>query len=478
MANRFTEPLPQFVDSTGTPYSGAQLFFYSAGTSTKLTTYSDNTLATPNANPMVLDSFGRVPNAVFLQNLAYKVILAPATDTDPPSSPYWTQDQVYSSDFSAQAKFLSGSGSPTGTVAGTAGSAGVSASSYWDFTNNILYICTATGNAASAVWTAVNASTSAVVVPAPQGRLTLTSATPVLNADVTAATTVYYTPYTGLLVPIYNGTSFVPTSIVSEQQITLVASHTANNIYDFFEFSNSGVPTLGTGPSWSAGTSGSITAGSCARGTGTGGAALASVQGIPTNAVSMTIRYGNGTVTATVPANQATYLGSMFVDGSNGQVSCLVGFGQSRKCGIWNAYNRVRTVLLVGDGTASWSGNASGLFRASNGASANLGTVFAGLPYEGVDNTFVQYVNGASTGAAACSIGIGLNSTTVASGKTGSFLVQSVSSTGSDLVARYTLPPFIGINNIQCLEKDNTNGGTRTFSGTQANMQMTSAWLA
>jgi hypothetical protein len=136
----------------------------------------------------------------------------------------------------------------------------------WDYADQILYVCTTTGNAAAAVWTAVNPNTTSSVLPSPQGRLTLASNTAVLSTDTIAATTVYYTPYTGILVPIYNGTTFIPTSIVSQLSIGLVAAHAANNIYDFFVFSLSGTPTLGTGPSWSAGSSGSITPGSCARG--------------------------------------------------------------------------------------------------------------------------------------------------------------------------------------------------------------------
>jgi len=347
MPNRFVLPLETPVDATGAPYPGGQLFFYASGTSSKLNTYSDPDLdiSHANTNPVVLDSAGRFPNAIFLQNLAYKVVFAPATDSDPPTAPIWTQDPVYASDYSTYAQVKSVNGSPNGQLAGNAGSATILASMAWDYANNILYVCTTTGTASTAVWTAVNAATAANVVPAPQGRLTLTSGTPVLTGDVSAATAVYYTAYNGDDVPIYNGTSFVPQSIVTELQLTLTSSHVANNIYDFFIFSNSGVVTLGTGPSWSAGTAGSIVAGSCARGTSTGGAALARLQGILTNAVSMTIRYGDGTTTTTVSANQATYVGTMYVDGTNGQVSCLSSYGQNRKWGIWNAYNRVPIML-------------------------------------------------------------------------------------------------------------------------------------
>lgn len=466
------------VDATGAPYAGGQLFFYESGTNTKLNTYSDSTLQTANPNPVVLDSAGRFPNAIFLKNAAYKVVLAPADDTDPPTSPIWTQDPVYTSDYSTAAKFYSLSGSPNGALAGTAGSATVLADSAWDFTNQILYICTATGSSSTAVWTAVNAATAANVVPAPQGRLTLSTGTPVMTGDVSAATTVYYTPYIGDDVPIYNGTTFLPQSIVSELQLTLTSSHVANNIYDFFIFSNSGVVTLGTGPTWSAGTAGSITAGSCARGTGVGGAALSRVQGLLTNAVSMSIRYGDGTTTATVDANQATYVGSMYVDGTNGQVSYLPSYGQSRKCGIWNAYNRVPIVLKAGDGTANWN-YSSTTPRASNGSSANNITVFCGLAEEAIKLEIDQRTsctdNG--TGNSGARIGIGWNSTSSFSGQVGVSAFQGAS---SPIIAtptgRYKQVPSLGINVVTSLEAGLGGAPTNTFYGTEANMLLSAEW--
>ncbi|MDE2101689.1 MAG: hypothetical protein KGL39_30870 [Patescibacteria group bacterium] len=477
MANRFVLPLETLVDATGAPYAGAQLFFYASGTSTKLDTFSDPDLAPAhaNTNPVILDSAGRFPNAIFLQNLQYSVVLAPSTDTDPPTSPIWTQDPVYTSDYSAQAKFKSGSGSPNGTVAGTAGSATVSADAYWDYANDILYICTTTGTASTAVWTAINASTAAAVVTPPQGYLTLTSGVPIIPGDVTAATTIYYTPYIGVLVPIYNGSSFVPISIVSELQYTLTSSLSANNIYDCFIFLNGGVATLGTGPSWSAGTGGSITAGSCARGTGTGGSAISQINGIYTNTVSMTIRYGNGTTTATVAPNQATYVGSIFMDGTNGQVSCYRSYGQSRKWGVWNAFNRMPVCLKVGDSTASWN-YTSGTIRPSNNSTANSLTTFSGLAEDIYDFNFWQNVTVTAGGTGdAFRIGIGYNSTTAFSGFS---TLSSTTTTTIQGVASYQTVPALGINVITALEAGAAGGSGVGFDGTELNMILAGRWMA
>jgi hypothetical protein len=82
----------QWFTDAGLIASGYQLFTYEAGTTTKLDTYSDAALTTPNTNPIVLDSAGRAD--VFLDAFSYKFVLAPPTDTDPPTSPVWTVDNV------------------------------------------------------------------------------------------------------------------------------------------------------------------------------------------------------------------------------------------------------------------------------------------------------------------------------------------------------------------------------------------------
>lgn len=87
--------LPQFVDANGDPYSGAKLFTYVAGSSTKQTTYQDSGAITANSNPIVCDSAGRVPYPIWgTTGVSYKLVLAPSTDTDPPTSPIFTIDNV------------------------------------------------------------------------------------------------------------------------------------------------------------------------------------------------------------------------------------------------------------------------------------------------------------------------------------------------------------------------------------------------
>ena len=88
-------PRQQFEDANGLPYSGAKLFTYVAGSITKQATYTTSIGGTANSNPIVLDSAGRTPYGVWLTaGLSYKFVLAPSTDTDPPTSPIFTEDNI------------------------------------------------------------------------------------------------------------------------------------------------------------------------------------------------------------------------------------------------------------------------------------------------------------------------------------------------------------------------------------------------
>lgn len=84
-----------FVDSNGNLLSGGKLFVYAANTQTKVTSYAETDGVSANSNPIVLNSRGEVPNGLYVSGgIQYKLVLAPATDTDPPTSPIWTRDDL------------------------------------------------------------------------------------------------------------------------------------------------------------------------------------------------------------------------------------------------------------------------------------------------------------------------------------------------------------------------------------------------
>lgn len=108
----------------------------------------------------------------------------------------------------------------------------------------------------------VNGADLAWAIPsqpvAPQGRLTLQSGEPVMTADQTGKTSVFYTPYAGNFVPLYDGTSFVPTAFTERSNdLTQSASGKAgpaaagpHQVIDLFAWNDSGTIRLTRGPKW------------------------------------------------------------------------------------------------------------------------------------------------------------------------------------------------------------------------------------
>jgi hypothetical protein len=92
--------VPQFFDSSGNPLSGGKLFTYAAGSTTKQTTYKDSGGLNAHANPIILDSSGypsasgSVQEIWLTSGVSYKFVLAPSTDSDPPTSPIYTADNL------------------------------------------------------------------------------------------------------------------------------------------------------------------------------------------------------------------------------------------------------------------------------------------------------------------------------------------------------------------------------------------------
>jgi hypothetical protein len=151
----------------------------------------------------------------------------------------------------------------------------------------------------------------------PGGRLTLSSTDPLPSSDVTAQTTLYYLPFTGNKIMLYDGNQWVQKSIGSSLSMSLSA-FSANLNYDIFAFIQSNNAIL-TYNGWSTDT---------ARVTG-----LSMVDGIPVLSSSTSYRY-LGTIRTT----------------SAGQCSDT----QAQRY-VWNYYHRTPRPILKQDGTASWT---------------------------------------------------------------------------------------------------------------------------
>jgi len=83
----------QFVLPNGVA-AGYKVFTYAANTSTKQATYTDSTMAVQMPNPIPLDGNGAA--SWWLDpTKGYKYVLAPANDTDPPTSGIYTDDNIW-----------------------------------------------------------------------------------------------------------------------------------------------------------------------------------------------------------------------------------------------------------------------------------------------------------------------------------------------------------------------------------------------
>jgi len=80
----------QFFGNNGLPLAGGKLYTYVAGGTTPAATYTSSSGTTPHANPIILDSAGRVPSEVWLTTSAsYKFILKTAANVE-----IWTKDNI------------------------------------------------------------------------------------------------------------------------------------------------------------------------------------------------------------------------------------------------------------------------------------------------------------------------------------------------------------------------------------------------
>jgi len=81
----------QFFDNNGIPLGGGLLYSYQAGSSTPLATYTDINATTANANPIVLNSSGRLDNEIWLTyGYFYKFVLKTSAGTT-----LGTYDNIY-----------------------------------------------------------------------------------------------------------------------------------------------------------------------------------------------------------------------------------------------------------------------------------------------------------------------------------------------------------------------------------------------
>lgn len=92
MADRFPNPVPQFLDDSGNPVPNGKLFFYENGTTTFKDTFADVNLTIPNDNPVLLSGSGRVPNIFY--NGTARVKFTNEVGLPPTGTQFWDRDAV------------------------------------------------------------------------------------------------------------------------------------------------------------------------------------------------------------------------------------------------------------------------------------------------------------------------------------------------------------------------------------------------
>ena len=163
-----------------------------------------------------------------------------------------------------------------------------------------------------------------------QGRLTLTSGTAVTTADVSAAGTIYFTPFKGNRVGLYTGSQWIEHTLT---ELSIAASTSANNVFDIFLDYNGGTPVLAK-TDWTNDT--------------TRATALTTQDGVLVQTGNLDWRYLGTARTKTAS-----------------QVDDASAFRH-----LWNYYNRVRKDMQVLEGTDSWT-YTTATWRQANGSTAN-----------------------------------------------------------------------------------------------------------
>lgn len=283
----------------------------------------------------------------------------------------------------------------------------------------------------------------------PGGRITLTSNLPILTSSVSAATTVYYTPYLNDQVSIYDGTTWLMKTFTNISQETTdntksPAAVANNSNYDIFVWDDSGTIRATRGPAWTSDT---------ARGTGAGTTELERVNGITMNKIAITNGPGaqRGTYVGTIRSN-----GAAQIEWTYGTIAANWGEG---KLFVWNIYNRVDVSTFTGDTTDSWTYDVASTWRAANGnATARIN--FVRGSNEDIVNASYYSAGVAGVGSGVIS-GVGLDTTTGFTGTTG---FHNNSTSTIPIVSRYGALPGIGLHYISANEY-NANTTASTWYG-------------
>lgn len=255
-----------------------------------------------------------------------------------------------------------------------------------------------------------------------EGRLTTESGVPVSTSDRSTQTTIYFTPYNGNRVRLYDGTRW---RLYAFSEISLALSGlTSDKNYDVFMYDNASTLTLELSAAWTNDT--------------TRADALTKQDGVSVKS-GATSRLHVGTIRTT---------GTTTTEDS------------ATKRFVWNRYNRVPRYLLAQEQSASWSYN-SATWRYANGSSANRVDVVNGEAGSStvLVSVIVQALTGATSGAA---VGIGKNRSNGSDTQAG-YRPYNQTSFTLPASAVYTEPVPLGLTYYAWVESVDQGASAATF---------------
>ena len=258
-----------------------------------------------------------------------------------------------------------------------------------------------------------------------EGRLTATSNTPVTTADVSGATSIYYTPYVGDKIALYDGSSW---NIRTFTQITIsLSGFTAIKPYDVFAYDNSGTVTIET-LIWTNNT--------------TRATALAYQNGVLSKSGATTRRY----------------LGTVYINASGGQTEDTM-----VKRYLWNYYNRVRRPLQRLETTDSWT-YTTATYRQANASTSNQVDTCVGWP-EALLNLNVLGLAANTIGDNNCTVQVGIDEGGTSANDATAYSAPEIATYNAKQVeANLTKYPSVGFQYWVWTEKS-TATGTTTWYG-------------
>lgn len=297
---------------------------------------------------------------------------------------------------------------------------------------------------------AIAAASAAQGIQPPQGRLTLASSVPVMVSDYLAATSIYYTPFIGGAVPVWNGTAFEMRPF-TELVLALDSNsghtqyHQTGKNFDLFVINDGGTMRLATGPAWSTDN---------ARGTGAGTTEYERKAGILTNKQAITVRFGSGASdTVGLAANRGTLVGSVRTT-ANGQTEFSIApaaasGGTNNKLFLSNAYNQRAVLAKCREDAASWFYTALTSLGNANASANNRISFLNCLPECPVVAELWSVLAIGNAATVYGQIAIGLDSSTVSAGLR-TFLGASAN-LNSPIPAEYSGVPGLGLHYVQAL---------------------------